>query len=43
MSFLGLKVVAYKDGKLEISGNFEKGVVIKCASPRCTARATTSS
>ena len=39
---LGLRVTAYKDGTLELTWRAGKGVSEVCASPRCTASATTS-
>jgi hypothetical protein len=39
---LGLSVTAYKDGTLELTWRAGKGVSEVCASPRCTASATTS-
>jgi hypothetical protein len=39
---LGLRVAAYKDGTLELTWRAGKGVSEVCASPRCTASATTS-
>src|SRR5829696_5171255 len=40
---LGLRVIAHKDGTLELTWRIGKGVSEVCASPRCTASATTSS
>src|SRR5215212_4244749 len=40
---LGLSVTAHKDGTLELTWRAGKGVSEVCASPRCTASATTSS
>jgi hypothetical protein len=40
---LGLRVIAHSDGTLELTWRAGKGVSEVCASPRCTASATTSS
>jgi archaeosine-15-forming tRNA-guanine transglycosylase len=40
---LGLRVIVHKDGTLELTWRAGKGVSEVCASPRCTASATTSS
>jgi hypothetical protein len=39
---LGLSVTAHEDGTLELTWRAGKGVSEVCASPRCTASATTS-
>lgn len=39
---LGLNVTAYTDSALELTWRAGKGVSEVCASPRCTASATTS-
>jgi archaeosine-15-forming tRNA-guanine transglycosylase len=38
---LDLRVVAHKDGTLELTWRAGKGVSEVCASPKCTASATT--
>jgi site-specific DNA recombinase len=40
---LGLRAIKYKDGTLELAGNYGSIVSEKCASPRCTASAMISS
>ncbi len=39
---LGLSAIVYNDGTLELTWKAGEGVSEVCASPRCTASATTS-